>query len=263
MTFAQLAQSRGLLIYTLVLAFILGSVFGSFINCLAWRIVHHEKITHGRSHCAVCGHTLGAGDLVPVFSYLFLKGRCRYCHEKISPRYFLAEVCLGGMFVLAVCVKGITWDTLIVMAVMTVGLGISLVDLDSMIIPDRFLVALLVIYAFKVLFSTDKTTVLKRGIIGLLVIGGGMLLLILLMDRIMKKETMGGGDIKLLGIIGLYLGAMNGLLCLILACVIGLVMAGVHKQKQIPFGPSLMIGFVFCMLFGEQLIQMYLGLFGI
>ena len=120
MTFSELSVSKGLLVYVLVLAFITGSVLGSFINCFAWRIVHHEKITRGRSHCAVCGHTLGALDLIPVFSYIFLKGRCRYCHEKISPRYFLVETALGLLFVSAVCVQGVTFNTLVTMAVMTI-----------------------------------------------------------------------------------------------------------------------------------------------
>jgi leader peptidase (prepilin peptidase)/N-methyltransferase len=263
MTFSQLAMNKGLLTYTLILAFIIGSVFGSFINCLAWRLVHHEKITSGRSHCAVCHHTLGAIDLIPVFSYLFLKGRCRYCHQKISPRYFIVETVMGLLFVLCVCVQGLTWDTLITMAVMVIGMGLSLVDLDSYLIPDGFQLALLAVYVLKVLVSDDRGKVIKDGLIGLFVIGGGMLVLVLLMDRLLKKESMGGGDIKLLGIIGLYLGWMNGLLCLIVSCVVGLVMAGVGKKKQIPFGPSLMTGFVFCLLWGEKLIGMYLGLFGL
>lgn len=263
MTFNELAAGRGLLIYILVLAFIVGSVMGSFINCLAWRIVHHEKITEGRSHCAVCNHTLGVLDLIPVFSYIFLKGRCRYCHEKISPRYFLVETAMGCLYVLAVCVKGLTIETGVVMAVMTICMGLSLVDLDSMIIPDGFLISLLIVYGIWVLLSENRVHMLVQGVIGMAVIGGGMLLLVLLMDRILKKESMGGGDIKLLGIIGLYLGAAGGLLCVIVSCVIGLIMAGIGRKKQIPFGPSLSIGFVFCLLFGQGIIQAYLGLFGL
>lgn len=263
MTFSELSVSKGLLVYVLVLAFITGSVLGSFINCFAWRIVHHEKITRGRSHCAVCGHTLGVLDLIPVFSYIFLKGRCRYCHEKISPRYFLVETALGLLFVSAVCVQGVTFSTLVTMAVMTICMGLSLVDLDSMIIPDGFLVSLLIVYGFSLVTSENWKEKLISGMIGMAVIGGGMLLLVLLMDHILKKESMGGGDIKMLGVIGLFLGAGNGLLCVIAACITGLILAGVNRKKQIPFGPALSIGFVFCLLWGEKLIGLYLGLFGL
>ena len=85
-------------IYLLLLCAVLGLVMGSALNCLAFRMAHQQKWTGGRSRCVSCGHELKWNDLVPVFSYLFLKGRCRYCGEKISPRYFLAELTLGIVF---------------------------------------------------------------------------------------------------------------------------------------------------------------------
>ena len=82
-------------VYLLTLAVLLGLVMGSALNCLAWRMAHGEKWSGGRSRCPQCGHELNALDLVPLFSYLFLRGRCRYCGERISPRYALAELTLG------------------------------------------------------------------------------------------------------------------------------------------------------------------------
>jgi Type II secretory pathway, prepilin signal peptidase PulO and related peptidases len=88
----MLHLSAALTAYILALTALLGLVAGSFLNCLAWRLSHGESVLKGRSHCARCGHTLGAGDLIPVVSYLMLKGRCRWCGEKISPRYPLTEL---------------------------------------------------------------------------------------------------------------------------------------------------------------------------
>ena len=82
-------------IYFSILAFALGAVFGSFLNCAAWRIAHGESFLHGRSHCTSCGHALSALDLVPIFSWLFLGGKCRYCKTKISARYMLTELFFG------------------------------------------------------------------------------------------------------------------------------------------------------------------------
>jgi len=85
-------------LYFSIVFFIFGLVFGSFLNCWAWRIVHNESVLKGRSHCAVCNHELGALDLVPLFSWIFLKGKCRYCGEKISARYPLVELICGLYF---------------------------------------------------------------------------------------------------------------------------------------------------------------------
>ncbi|MDD7254218.1 MAG: prepilin peptidase, partial [Firmicutes bacterium] len=98
MSFQELCDLPLLAGYVIVLAVVLGAVFGSFLNCMAWRMVHHESVLKGRSHCASCGHPLKAADLVPVFSYLFLKGKCRYCGEKISPRYMAAELVSAALW---------------------------------------------------------------------------------------------------------------------------------------------------------------------
>ena len=109
-------MSIGLTIYIIIISFIFGTVFGSFMNCLSWRYVNHESVLKGRSHCAVCGHELGAADLVPVFSFIFLKGRCRYCHEKISPRYVIVELITGLLFAVTAVRFGVGFDTVRYMA---------------------------------------------------------------------------------------------------------------------------------------------------
>lgn len=255
-----------------ILAFVFGTVFGSFINCLAWRLVHGESILHGRSHCAECGHVLGPADLVPVFSWLFLRGRCRYCGEKISPRYMAAELVEGTGFLLCYLRWGLSADTLRWMAMLVVLLGLSLVDLEICEIPNRFLLAALIIWALTVPFVQAGTAVsapadapvlssVIHSLLGAAAVGGGMLVISLLFDRVTGKESLGGGDVKLFFVAGLFLGAAEGLLCIILSCLIGLLFAGLFRKQKIPFGPAISIAMFLCALFGSRIVEWYLSLF--
>ena len=126
-------------VYICLVAFLLGAVMGSALNCLAFRIVRGQKWSGGRSACPHCGHTLGAKDLIPVASFLLLRGKCRYCGAKLARRYFLAEVLLGACYVTLVVRFGISFDTISAMVLCSCLLSLSLVDLDIQIIPDRFL----------------------------------------------------------------------------------------------------------------------------
>ncbi len=274
--------TTGLRIYIGVLAFVFGTVFGSFLNCMAWRIAHHESVLKGRSHCGVCGHTLGAADLVPVLSYVFLKGRCRYCGQRISARYLAAEVVCGGGFVLSFLRFGLSMRTLQVMVLFCILLALSLVDFEIYEIPDRFILAGMIWY-FATSWLMDRKlnlagmTVyvleegqrlslpewggnLLAGVTGAFAIGGGMLFLSLLFDRLLGKESMGGGDIKLFFMTSLYLGLAQGVFSLILSCIVGLVIAGVMRQKKVPFGPAISIAAFLSLLWGESFVNWYLSL---
>ena len=125
--------------YTVVA--ILGLIFGSFINCMAWRIVHKESVWKGRSHCASCGHPLKAMDLIPIVSYLFLKGKCRYCKEKVSIRYMLTELLLAIVFISFIWKYDISFLALRYMVLACILLGLALVDLESYEIPDGFIIS--------------------------------------------------------------------------------------------------------------------------
>ncbi len=274
--------TTGLKIYAGVLFFLFGTVFGSFLNCMAWRIAHHESVLKGRSHCAVCGHTLGVADLVPVLSYLFLKGRCRYCKEKISPRYMLAELVCGCGFVAVFLRFGLSMRTIQVVVLFCILFALSMVDFEIYEIPDRFIVAGIVwwlasswlegrrlnlmgltvstLEAGERLSLAQWGTNLLAGLIGGLAIGGGMLVLSLLFDHILGKESMGGGDIKLFFMTSLYMGTMLGLFSLILSCVVGLVIAAVMKQKKVPFGPAISLACFISLLAGEFFVNWYLSL---
>jgi leader peptidase (prepilin peptidase)/N-methyltransferase len=274
--------TTGIQIYFAVLAFILGAVFGSFLNCMAWRLAHHESVLKGRSHCPSCGHTLGAADLIPVASYIFLRGKCRYCRAKISPLCLVTEVVCGAGFVVSFLRFGLSLRTLQVIVMFCILFVLSLVDLETYEIPDRFIAAGIVWYLATSWIPGRRLNLagltvemldagqgmsfsvwgmnLAAGLIGAFSIGGGMLLLSLVFDRLLGKESMGGGDIKLYFMTGLYLGLAKGFVSLILSCIIGLVFAAVMKARRIPFGPAISIAAFISLLWGEHFVNWYLSL---
>ena len=249
--------------YMFVLSAVMGAVFGSFFNCMAWRIAHGESVWKGRSHCAVCGHTLHGRDLVPVFSYLFLKGKCRYCGEKISPRYMGVELLTAAVFVSLVFRYDVSWQFLRCVVLACILLTLALVDLEIYEIPDRFLLAGILWWAVT-LPCFGKENIMGRigkGILGGFVIAAALLLLTLVFDKATGKEGLGGGDIKLFFVTGLYLGLAGNLLNLLVSCFTGLLFAAVWKKKKIPFGPAIALSTWFCLLFGDAIVQWYFGLF--
>lgn len=244
-------------IYFAVVSFIFGLVFGSFLNCWAWRIVHHESVLKGRSHCAVCNHELGALDLVPLFSWIFLKGRCRYCGEKISARYPLVEFICGLYFLSIFLVYGFSIDCLRLLLLGCILLTASLVDLDIMELPDGLMIAAAVTALLRL---PDWKSIL----LGAFVISVPVLIISLIMDKVLGKESLGGGDIKLLAVLGMHFGAANMLLLVIIACFVGLIFALIAKKgkgTQFPFGPMLSAAAWITALFGKNIISYYLSLF--
>lgn len=244
-------------LFGIVFSFIFGLIFGSFCNCWAWRIVHHESVLKGRSHCAVCNHELGALDLVPLFSWIFLKGRCRYCREKISLRYPLAELICGLYFLSVFAVYGFSLSCLRLIILGCLLLVASLVDLDIMELPDGLLIAAAVAALLRL---PDWKSIL----IGAFAVSVPVLLISLLLDKVLKKESIGGGDIKLLAVLGMHFGAAQTLLLLIAACIFGLIFVLVFKKKkgtEFPFGPVLSVAAWFTAIFGNDILTMYLGLF--
>lgn len=248
-------------IYCLSIVAICGAVFGSFINCMAWRMVHNESIGKGRSHCFSCGHSLSTMDLIPVLSYIFLKGRCRYCKEKVSLRYMLTEVLLAVVFVSLTWKYDLSAATLRYLVLACILLGLSLVDLDSYEIPNSFIIAGILWWLLSIPFM-EATVVeqIKMGLLGGISIGGGILLLSLLMDKVLQKESMGGGDIKLFFMLGLYMGPVLSLFNLIVSCFVGLILVGLMRKNKIPFGPAIAVASWITLLCGNECITWYLGM---
>ena len=250
------------LVYLLVLCVILGLCMGSALNCLAWRIANKKSWTKGKSICPACRHELHTRDLIPLMSYIFSKGKCRYCGEKISPRYPLTELGLAVIFVAVFLRYGFTLYTLDIMVLASCLFTLSLVDLDTMTIPDRFLIIPAVcqlVYAYYYGGFASVWYALWHG----LVLGGAVLLISLFMDKVLKKESMGGGDIKLLFVLGLFLDLPECLLLLVFSCVLGLVIALLlrRSEKAFPFGPALSAGMLLTLMVGAPIVNWYLGLF--
>lgn len=251
-------------VYITVLAGVLGLIMGSGLNCLAYRMARNQKWSGGRSVCPHCGHPLGAADLVPLMSWLFLRGRCRYCHEKISWRYPASEALMAVCFISVVWRFGLTFQTLSVLILCGCLFCLSLIDLETQIIPDRFLLIPAVVRILQ-LAAQGGLSGLWNGVWPGLALGGGVLMISLVMDRLLHKDTMGGGDIKLLAVLGLYLSFPECLLMLMTACVAGIILAlALQKARPgtpFPFGPALSLAGWASLLFGEGIVHWYLGLF--
>ena len=216
--------------YITVVAAILGLVMGSFINCWAWRSVNGESVTKGRSHCTSCGHALGGRDLIPVLSWVFSHGKCRYCGERVSARYLATELICGIAFALIALRYGFSIETIELLAFAGILLYLSLVDLDTYTIPNACIIAAIAIRVVFLLlawliYGIDIMALLVPSLIGAAALGIGVLVVALVMDRVLGRESMGGGDIKLFAVAGFYFGWQQGILLLILSCIIGIVMA--------------------------------------
>lgn len=254
----MLYLSPALTAYIVCVTAILGLIFGSFCNAWAWRIAHGESIAHGRSHCAVCGHSLAARDLIPLVSWLSLRGKCRYCGAPISGRYPAVELISCLYYVSVVLRYDVTLDALRLLILGSLLLTASLVDLDTMELPDGLLLAAALA---AVLRLPDGW---KSALLGAVAIAGPLLLLVLLADKVMGRETMGGGDIKLLAVLGLHFGPVQTLFLLILACILGLALGAVLKRAKdapFPFGPALSLAMWGTVLFGAGLTDWYLSFF--
>lgn len=243
-----------------IFACMLGACVFSFLNVIIYRLPRQKSFVRGRSFCPACGHTLKAADLVPVFSYLFLRGKCRYCGQKIGPRDTLVE--LGGGLLALLCAwlyrdapaAGVT-----VFAFFCVLTVVAFIDADTMEIPDGCHIAILLL-AVVSYFTMPGTSLLSR-LIGMVCISVPMLLLALLISG-----AFGGGDIKLMAACGAFLGwrlvLVSALLGLLFGGLWGIYLLAAKKKgrkEQFAFGPFLCVGMLLGILFGETLIDWYMG----
>ena len=245
----------------LIFSFIMGTVAASAMTCLGGRLAGGGDWLRGHRVCDHCGHELKASDLIPVLSWLLHKGRCRYCAEKLSKAYPLGECAMGLLFVLiTIRYRGLCAFTVRDWLLASVLLALSVVDLKIYEIPDGLIIAGIVIWAAVIPFAESWLGYVKSGLIAGFVIAGCLLLVSLLLDKILKKDSLGGGDIKLMFMVSLYLGLAKGVLCLIVACVIGLLFVAAMKKNKIPFGPSISLAAILTLLYGSVVTDWYLGL---
>lgn len=242
----------------LLYVFLLGLVFGSFYNVCIYRIQSEESIVKGRSHCQSCQHELSFFDLVPVFSYLFLRGRCRYCHQKISLRYPFVELLTAFLFIAVFYNFGFSWDTLLYLIMISVLIMLSFVDFDTMLIRDRFIILLLGCGIALIALHPEQ---LYNSLIGSFIISVPLFLVAYL------TKGIGYGDVKLMAVCGLILGWQRIILAMILGAIFASLVAlpqmitGKKSGKdEMPLGPYLALGIVVSLFFGSSLISWYLNL---
>ena len=230
-----LSVSPLIVAYALFIAALLGLVMGSFINCWAWRYMNGESVLKGRSHCTSCGHELGLRDLVPVFSWLASGGKCRYCGERVSARYPATEIVCALVFVAIVAVYGLSLQTLELLAFAGILLFLSLTDIDGYLIPNGCIVsaiAVRVAYLGITLALGETTTdhLLYYAASGL-GIGIALVVVVLVADFVFGRSSMGGGDLKLYFVAGLYFGWQQCLLIVILSCIFGIAVALLGRRE--------------------------------
>ncbi|MBM7701357.1 prepilin peptidase [Metabacillus iocasae] len=237
--------------------FILGLTLGSFYNVVGLRVAAGESIVRPRSSCPGCGHVLGARELIPVLSYMMQKGKCRSCEARISPLYPIMELLTGILFVLSFRLLGFQLELLVALTLVSLLIIITVSDLRYMIISDKVLLFFLSLLVIERLFIplTPWWDMLIGGAVGF-----GLLLLI----AILSKGGMGGGDIKLYGVLGLVLGWKLVLVSFFLATLFGAVigmfgmMVGkVQRGKHMPFGPFIALGVLVAYFYGTELLNWY------
>lgn len=243
---------------------VFGAVLGSFLDCAASRWAGGDPHPFaGRSRCASCGHALGARDLVPVFSFLFRRGRCKYCGEKIPAECLLSELAGAAAFLCLGLRFGPAPELGQWLVFAALLLALSLTDLARRLLPDRLLLALAANRALWLfLLGQGVREVLEA--VKALAVPAALLALVLLMEKRMGREVMGGGDIKLLFVFALYLRWGELLLALLAACLLGLLWAGFtggKKGSALPFGPFLALGALLTVCCGGPVLDWYFGLF--
>lgn len=254
---------EGIIVVFYIYSFLLGICIASFINVVIWRVPQGLSVAKGRSYCPTCNHQLAWYDLFPVLSYILLKGKCRYCSAKIPYRDTLVEI-VGGIIAI-ICFHHFmfTWDTLIVFSIFMILLAITIIDFDTMTIPNGLIIALIIPVGMMTVLHQDISLLTR--IIGFFIISLPMYLLMMIIP-----DCFGGGDLKLIAVCGFLLGWQNTLLAGFISVILGgiyaiyLLMSGKAKKgAHIAFGPYLAIGIAIALLYGNEIIKFYLSLFGI
>lgn len=243
----------------MVLIILLGLIIGSFLNVCIYRISRDESIFFPQSHCTSCGYSLKPKDLVPVFSYIFLGGRCRSCKEKISITYPLVETLNACLYLLIYLKYGFTLDFLKFCLFASLLIVIGFIDFETKYVYNSTVIFGVVSgVLFDMLIWIETKTMPWNYIVGAF-IGFGVIYLIVILTH-----GMGEGDIDIALICGLFLGVEGIVVALFIAIIIGGIVAGLilifklkNKKDEIAFVPYLAIGGIIASLYGSLLIEMY------
>ena len=248
-----------------IIIFILGLLIGPFLNVCIYKIPKEESIAYPPSHCYSCGKRLRSLELIPVLSYIFLRGKCKGCGSRVSLRYPMIEVLTAIIFLLLYREMGLRISLYFHILLASILICVAFIDLDYQIIPDVLVLLgfgaglLYKIVAF--LYKWPSVGFLD-GIYGLL-LGGGFCLLI----AILSNGGMGGGDIKLMAMLGFWFGLRSIIFIALLAFIVGsivsvaLLLTSIKTRKDfIPFGPFIVASTYIALLFQQGLMQWYMEL---
>ena len=231
------------------LSFLLGSSLGSFANVCIYRIPLKISVVTPRSFCPECGRTLLWYELVPVISFLFLRGRCRICDSRISLRYLFVELVSGTMAVFLFLHFGLTVDALVKFILFLLFVVIAGIDWTHLVIPDRLVVAGILVGVTALSFTSPHELIYS--VVAAILATGFMFAARFLGNLAFKKETMGMGDVKLAGVIGFFVGVQYFLAAVWLAAVFGIVywifqrlLNQAEKDIKLPFGSFLSASFL-------------------
>lgn len=254
-----------------VYIFMLGLVIGSFVNVLIYRIPQKKSIVTQPSSCTSCGRRLTALDLVPVFSYIFLRGKCRHCGNRISPRYPLVELLTAAVFIILFAKYGLTVTFFAFAYLMMILIAVFFIDIDHRIIPNGLVLAAmaggLLFFVYNLInpvpevFGDEKWWTPLAGMLP----GSGFLLLIAVLGSLIYRgEAMGMGDVKLMAPIGLFLGWKLCITALVSSIMIGgivsilLMLLGIKKRRDtVAFGPFIVIGAFTAVMWGWELVEWF------
>jgi len=256
-----------------IFIFILGSLIGSFLNVCIVRMPKEESVVVPRSHCVYCKKTIPWYDNIPLISFFLLKGKCRFCNTKISVRYVLVELLTAFSFLgfyRYFGLQAVLWPYLVMLCGFIVA---TFVDIEHRIIPDEITVGgavagLLFSLLIPQLHQTDQHLIGGlRSLIGILVGGGAIYGMGLIGDFIFKKESMGGGDVKFMAMVGAFLGWKLALLAFFIApffgAIVGIVIKIRTKESLIPYGPFLVMGSLIALFFSKDILCWIFNLYGV
>ena len=239
----------------LIVFFVFGLVFGSFYNVVGLRLANGESIAFPRSHCTCCGHILKAYELIPVISYIFLRGKCSKCKNKISIMYPLIELFTGVLFALSYYKYGFSFEIVLSLILCSMFIIVVVTDVNFYIIPDSILIVFgVMIFIYNII---------TKGILGAcsyviygLIMFFLMYTLMKIGNAIFKEESLGGGDIKLMGVLGMTLKPLLSVTSLTLGAFLALpgslYFLIKKRDKIIPFGPFIVAGFIIIIFTGVE-----------
>lgn len=251
--------------------FLSGLIIGSFLNVVAYRLPRGESIIWPPSHCPLCERRLTLKELIPLLSWVMQRGRCRGCGKPIHWQYPVVEALTGCLFLLVGWRYGFGWETLVGLTLVTFLIPLSVIDLKTMLLPDRLTIPLLVVMvSYRLFIGAEPWWYLLGG-----VLGAGMLLLLAWLSPILfGKEGMGLGDVKLIAGIGVTVGLYGVVLTLLFASLIGICFGWYYRCRvrrscgseaeglldgEFPFGPSLAAGGLIAYLYGDEIWRFYLS----